>query len=215
MNARHNLFGRISYKDWDRVSPTAQQASGPRTEARPSRNLVLSDNLILRPNILNEARFGLTFADILPKTALRGREFIAATGLKIISQNPPDITGTTFIDISGYSRFGEAKEEPLSTQNYEFADNLTWIKGRHTFKGGANAKRFQWTSPLNFTGADDYGVFRFDNNLPRGTGNPLANMLLGLPTEVDQTQTGPGVDGLAWHYGFFFQDEWKVAEASL
>ena len=213
LNARHNLFGRISYKDWDRVSPTAQQASGPRTEARPSRNLVLSDNLILRPNVLNEARFGLTFADILPKTALRGREFIAATGLKIISQNPPDITGTTFIDISGYSRFGEAKEEPLSTQNYEFADNLTWIKGRHTFKGGANVKRFQWTSPLNFTGADDYGVFRFDNNLPRGTGNPLANMLLGLPTEVDQTQTGPGVDGLAWHYGFFFQDEWKVSRS--
>ena len=210
LNARHNLFGRISYKDWDRISPTAQQASGPRTEARPTRNLVLSDNLILRPTLINEARFGLTLADILPKTALRGRDFISATGLKIISQNPPDITGTTFIDVSGYTRFGEAKEEPLSTRNYEFADNLTWIRGRHTFKTGANIKRFHWTSPLNFTGADDYGVFRFDNNLPRGTGNALANMLLGLPTEVDQTQTGPGVDGVAWHYGFFFQDEWKL-----
>src|SRR5262249_51781147 len=59
-------------------------------------------------------------------------------------------------------------------------------------------------------GADDYGVFRFNNNLPHGTGNPLANMLLGLPTDVDQTQTGPGVDGVAWHYGAFFQDEWRV-----
>jgi hypothetical protein len=209
-SSMHNLFGRVSYKDWDRISPTAYQISGPRTEARPSRNLVISDNLILRPNLINEGRFGFTFADILPKTALRGRDFIAATGLRIISQNPPDITGTTYIDMSGYTRFGEAKEEPLNTENYEFSDNLTWISGRHTFKGGFNVKRLHWTSPLNFTGADDYGVFRFNNNLPSGTGNPVANMLLGLPTDVDQTQTGPGVDGVAWHYGFFFQDEWRV-----
>jgi hypothetical protein len=206
----HNLFGRFSKKDWDRISPTAQQASGPRTEDRPTKNIVVSDNYILRSNLINEARFGFTKADILPRTALRGRDFIAATGLQIISQNPPDISGTTYVDIAGYTRFGEAKEEPLNTENYEIADNVTWIKGRHTFKGGLNFKRFHWTSPLNFTGADDYGVFRFNNNLPRGTGNPFANFLLGLPTDVDQTQTGPGVDGIAWHYGFFFQDEWRV-----
>jgi hypothetical protein len=46
------------------------------------------------------------------------------------------ITGTTYVDISGYTRFGEAKEEPLSTQNYEFSDNVTWIHGRHRFIDG-------------------------------------------------------------------------------
>jgi hypothetical protein len=85
VNSRHNLFGRFSYKDWDRISPTSHQVSGPRLEARPTRNLVISDNLVLRPNLINEARFGLTSADIRPKTTLRGREFIAATGLRIIS----------------------------------------------------------------------------------------------------------------------------------
>jgi hypothetical protein len=209
-STKHNMFGRFSLKDWDLVTPTAHQVSGPRMEARPNRNLVVSDNYVFRPNLINEARFGFTIADILPRTALRGRDFIAATGLKLISQNPPDITGTTYVDISGYTRFGEAKEEPLNTENYEFADNLTWSRGRHTFKGGINFKRFHWTSPLNFTGADDYGVFRFNNNLQRGTGHPVANFLLGLPTDVDQTQTGPGVDGVAWHYGAFFQDEWRV-----
>lgn len=210
-SARHNLFGRYSLKDWERVSLTSYQASGPRTEERPTRNLILSDSFVLRPNLINEGRFGFTISDILPRTALRGRDFISATGLQIISQNPPDISGTTYVDIAGYTRFGEAKEEPLNTENYEFADNMTWIKGRHTFKGGVNFKRFHWTSPLNFTGADDYGVFRFNNNLQRGTGSPLANFLLGIPTEVDQTQTGPGVDGKAWHYGLFFQDEWRLS----
>jgi hypothetical protein len=34
--------------------------------------------------------------------------------------------------------------------------------------------------------------------------------LLGLPTTVDQTDVGPNIDGSAYHYGFFFQDEWRV-----
>ncbi|MCI0705781.1 MAG: TonB-dependent receptor, partial [Planctomycetia bacterium] len=207
---RHNIFGRLTFKNWDRVSPTAQQASGPRTERRPTRNLVFSDNYVFRPNLINEFRFGFTIADIRPKTALRGRDFIAATGLQIISPNPPDITGTSHIEIAGYSRFGENKEEPLDTHNYEWRDNVTWTRGRHTLKAGFDVKRFNWKSPLNFTGADDYGVFRFNNSLPGGTGNPVANFLLGLPTEVDQTQTGPGVDGVANQYGWFIQDEWRV-----
>jgi hypothetical protein len=104
-SSRHNLFGRFSFKEWERISPTQQQASGPRTEQRPNRNLVISDSFIFRPTLINEARFGFTLADILPQTALRGRDFIAATGLKLISQNPPDITGTTYVDIAGYARF--------------------------------------------------------------------------------------------------------------
>ena len=78
-------------------------------------------------------------------------------------------------------------------------------------KGGFDIKWFNWTSPVNFTGADDYGVFRFNNNIQAGgTGHPVANFLLGLPTDVDQTASGPNVDGVATHYGFFAQDEWRA-----
>ena len=207
---RHSAYGRYSLKNWDRISPTSFEVSGPRIEERPVRTLVISDSITIRPNLINEARFGVTLSDILPRTGLRGRDFVQATGLRLVSQNLPDITGSTQVEITGYSRFGENKQEPLTTRNIEYGDNLTWIKGRHTFKGGFNIKHFNWTSPLNFTGADDFGVFRFNNNLPRGTGHPVANFLLGLPTDVDQTQTGPGVDGVAGHYGFFFQDEWRM-----
>jgi hypothetical protein len=213
-SSRHNVFGRYSYKNWDRISPTAQEASGPQYGSRPTRTMAISDNFVIRPNLINEARFGFTTADILDPTTLKGRDFVAATGLKLVSQNLPDITGSSYILISGYTQFGVKKEEPLTTRNFEFADNLTWTHNRHTFKGGFVVLQYNWTSPLNFTGADDFGVFRFDNNLAGGatgtTGNPVANFLLGIPSSVDQTQTGPGVDGSAYHYGAFFQDEWRV-----
>jgi len=214
-SSRHNVFGRYSYKNWDRVSATAQEASGPQYGSRPTRTMVISDNFVIRPNLINEARFGFTTADIYDPTTLKGRDFVSATGLKLISQSLPEITGSSYIVIAGYTQFGVKKEEPLTTRNFEFTNNLTWTHNRHTFKGGFVVHQYNWTSPLNFTGADDFGVFRFDNNLAGGaqggaTGNPVANFLLGLPTSVDQTQTGPGVDGSAYHYGGFLQDEWRV-----
>ena len=215
-SSRHNVFGRYSYKNWDRVSPTNYPASGPQLGSRPTRTMVISDNFVIRPNLINEARFGFTTADIYDPSGLKGRDFVAATGLKLISQNLPDIYGSTYVAIAGgYTMFGVKKEEPLTTRNFEFTNNLTWTHNRHTFKGGFVIHQYNWTSPLNFTGADDFGVFRFDNNLVGGTqggatGNPVANFLLGIPSSVDQTQTGPGVDGSAYHYGGFFQDEWRV-----
>jgi len=207
---RHTLFGRFSFKNYDRVSPTAYPASGPRTDSNPTRNLVISDNFSLRANLINEARFGFTTSDLLNSTGLRGQDFVADTGLRLLQQNLPDITGSTYIAITGYTRFGEAKQEPLTQRTFQFADNVTWIRGGHTFKGGVDVKQFNWTSPLNFTGADDFGVFNFNNNLTGLTGNPVANFLLGVPSSADQTATGPGVDGSAWHYAFFVQDEWRV-----
>jgi outer membrane receptor protein involved in Fe transport len=99
------------------------------------------------------------------------------------------------------------RERPTRRQ----ADSLTWTRGNHTVKGGVDIQRFNWTSPVNFTGADDFGVFRFNNNIVAGgTGNPVANFLLGTPTDVDQTASGPGVDGVATHYSLFAQDDWRI-----
>ena len=207
---RHTLFGRFSFKNINKNSLTSYQASGPRNDSNPTRNLGVSDSFAIRPNLLNEARFGLTFSDLLPKTGLIGADFVRDTGLKLLSQNLPKGSGSTFISIAGYTRFGEGREEPLTQSTYQYADNITWIKGRHTFKGGVDFLRFHWTSPAVFTGADDFGVFNFNNNLPGGTNHAVANFLLGVPSNTDQTATGPNIDGVAWHYGFFFQDDWKL-----
>jgi hypothetical protein len=206
----HTLFGRYTDKLIERETATAYQVSGPRTERNPTRTLALSDNYALRGSLLNEARFGFSTSDLGPKTALRGRDFIADTGLILLSSAPPDITGSTYVDIAGYTRLGEAKEEPLTTRTIQLADVVTFIRGRHTIKGGFDLKNYNWTSPVNFTGADDYGVFRFRDGTAGGTGLALANFLLGIPDDVDQTATGPGVDGLATHIGTFVQDEWRV-----
>lgn len=211
-NQGHTIFGRLSWKELETLVPTTYQSLGPRTETKPNRTLVISDNYAIRPNLLNEARFGYTAADQGPQTGRRGLDMIRDLGLTLLSTNPPDVTGTPSIAIAGYTSLGENQEEPLTQDTWQIANNVTWLKGRHTVKGGFDIKWFNWTSPVNFTGSDDYGVFRFNNNLQGGgTGHPVANFLLGLPTEVDQTASGPDIDGVATHYGAFLQDEWRIS----
>jgi len=102
-------------------------------------------------------------------TGLVGRDFVADTGLNLLSRNLPEGSGSTYIDIAGYARFGEGREEPLTQKTIQFGDNITWITGPHTFKAGADVRHFNWTSPSVFTGADDFGVFRFRGSLTGGT----------------------------------------------
>lgn len=207
----HTVFGRLSRKREDRVTPTTYQSLGPRSFENPVSTLVLSDNVAITSNLLNEARVGFTQADQGAVTGLNGRDVVSTLGLRLLQSNVPAGTGTPYVNIAGYTQWGESQEEPLTQDTFQIADSLTWIRNRHTFKTGFDIQRFNWTSPVNFTGADDFGVFRFNNNIAGGgTGHPVANFLLGLPTDVDQTASGPGVDGVATHYSAFVQDDWRV-----
>ena len=207
----HTVFGRLTWKDVERVAPTTYASLGPRTTVNPVSTFVVSDNVAVSSGLLNEARFGFTRADQGFTTGRVGTEVISDLGLRLLQQNLPGGTGTPYVDIAGYTRFGESQEEPLTQDTLQAADSLTWIRGNHTMKGGFDIQWFNWTSPVNFTGADDFGVFRFNNNLiGGGTGNPVANFLLGIPTDVDQTASGPGVDGVATHYSVYAQDEWRL-----
>ena len=51
---------------------------------------------------------------------------------------PPESWGIPAIGISGYNGFGDSTEGPYTNRNkvFEFVDNLSWIRGTHSFKLG-------------------------------------------------------------------------------
>ena len=154
---------------------------------------MISDNFAIRPNLLNEARFGIHRGrSELHHRPARPRSSSAQLGLTLLSTNPPDVTGTPSVQIAGYTNFGESQEEPLTQDTWQFADNVTWLKGRHTMKGGFDIKWFNWTSPVNFTGADDFGVFRFNNNIQAGgTGHPVRQLPARAADRRRSDRVGP------------------------
>jgi hypothetical protein len=77
------------------------------------------------------------------------------------------------IDIGGISSFGESDIIPQGrTQNtFQYADSVSWTKGRHTFKFGIDMNRYQ--APSAFPALED-GVYVFLNTAAFQTGSPVA-----------------------------------------
>ena len=94
------------------------------------------------------------------------------------------------------------------SQTIQFADNFTWIKGRHTMKFGVDVRRVAYQDLESFGGADDFGAFTFDQGI--FTGNAFANLLLGLPTKTYVAQSGPDVHAHTIQTGVYAQDEFRV-----
>jgi hypothetical protein len=144
------------------------------------------------------------------------------------------------VNIPGYAYFGR---EPYSTVNrvekrFQFTDNVTWTKGRHTFKFGADANIIllrpsggQQIFELDFGGVANFGPLPASSfglpdciSLTTGAHNgacsngelvvpgatPLQAYGLGVPTTYIQ---GIGTSNTPFDnipFGFFAQDSWKI-----
>ena len=101
----------------------------------------------------------------------------------------------------------------LSTEDdYLLTPNLSWVKGKHTFKFGADWRDFQNTYYQTFDG----GSFSFSNTItaqnglnPGASGNGLASMLLGFGSSGSETAFSVPWESLRYQ-GYYAQDTWQV-----
>ena len=147
--------------------------------------LVTSWNWNLRPNLINEFRFGFTlnpFSQVLP---FDGVKFTNSLGLVGVGPTFP-FNGLPDLNITGYSGLNTDRGNAVSENNtYQWNNNTTWTVGRHTMKFGFDIRKIKAVSALGFLGGDNYGQYNFTGPF---TGDPFADFLLGIPhdTAIDQ-----------------------------
>lgn len=221
-NDRNNSFLRVS------VSPStvtgiqvnAQnqnfgQNAGSRTSTQTFRDLSIvgQHSTSFGASLFNQFRF---------QFARRGLHY---------GYSPLPGGGGPGVNITGFAFFGR---EPFSTvdrieRRWQWSDNVTWVKGRHTFKFGSDTNLVQIRSKkpqifeLNFGGVYNFGALSASNlGLPGtftdATGGTVSvpgltavqSYGLGLPSVFIQ---GIGKSNRPFDTpseGFFFQDSWKV-----
>src|SRR5581483_7337673 len=103
----------------------------------------------LTPTLLNEFNFGFsrtyrTEVNMLPTL---GKNYAAQIGLKgVTSAQLP-----SFLP-SGVTASPDSADSNFIDNDYEFDDNVTWIKGRHSLKFGIDHRRLQFnTSQLAYS----------------------------------------------------------------
>jgi len=125
---------------------------------------------------------------------------------------PANLTGVPYVNISGGASFGNNFEGflPQVGNSFQWSDSLTWVKGNHTFKFGADVRRMRFDQYYYF---DVNGEFTFDNSGPNsivpGDGDAYAEFLLGLADAYTQG-SGQREDVRSTAVYPYAQDSWKI-----
>jgi hypothetical protein len=120
------------------------------------------------------------------------------------------------VNIPGTAYFGREPYSPVDRieRRFEFMDNVSLIRGKHTFKVGADVNVIQLRSAkeqifqLDFGGVANFGGVSIAAGLPSTTG--LQSYGLGIPITYIQGigSSNQPFDNLP--FGFFAQDSWRL-----
>ncbi len=155
---------------------------------QPVDQVVLSETHIFSPSKVNEIRLGFTRLDLRAFNQDYGRYVSSEIGVPG-GNVPGDIltSGLTIFSIAGLRDLGDNGFSPavLVSENYQFNENFSYIRGRHTIKvGGEFARRhynaFQSSAlrgSMSFSTA-----YSLNPAAPQGTGIGSAEALLGRPS---------------------------------
>jgi hypothetical protein len=189
-----------------------------------AQSVALNDTHTFSANWLNEFRVGYSYIEFLNLPVDYGLNLANEVGIPGINLNEVTSAMTQIQFRQGGSRnLGANGNTPLITNlgNLQIFDNVTWIKGRHTLKGGASVT-FRSREVLN---ADTIvGQFFFDQNqtsncagitsgctLNANTGFDVASFLLGYNARKnralfsDQTYTEKRPE-----WAVYVQDDFRV-----
>ncbi|HWN75824.1 MAG TPA: TonB-dependent receptor, partial [Candidatus Udaeobacter sp.] len=184
-----------------------------------SQNQVLGQNSGSRVGLNQTRDFNITFQHdtILNNTAFN--EFRFQYSRRGIHFGFSDLPGGSNIavNIPGFGYFGREPYSPVDRieRRFQFSDNVSVSRGRHTFKFGADTNLIQLRSKkqqifqLDFGGVANFGgIDLFGGGLPAVTGPQTYG--LGIPQTYIQgigTSNTP-FDNLP--FGFFAQDTWRA-----
>ena len=203
-----STFARYTWKSIDQKQPN--QLLVPSSDFIDQYNiLVTSFSYNFRPTLLNEFRFGFTLAKYGSTNAFDGPGFAKKVGLSGVGPSFP-FNGVTELDFSGATtKLGADRLDNLyKSRTFQFNDNLSWTKGRHSMKYGFDIRGIEAITPLGFYGADNYGTFGFNGQF---TNYDFADFLLGLPSNTEIDVVKQDNDGQTRHFHLFGQDTFQVS----
>jgi hypothetical protein len=179
-------------------------------------NVVLRDTHTFSPNLILELRAAFNRRATLSVIPLN-RTSLSSLGLNNIVPADSESEGPPRVDLVGFSNFGNTIQGPQGryVNTFHYLGNLTYIRGKHTFKFGADFRPVAQNQVFNFI---PNAYFIFDGSataqglVPRIPGLPdvLNDFANGLALQV--VQNSPGRRGYRTKgTSAFAQDDWRIS----
>ncbi len=179
------------------------------------KQIAASNTRTLTPSIVNEARFGYnSFYNSLGRELANTRDVVGELKIPGVESGPPIAWGIPSIGIQGFNGFGDDSEGPYVNNNktYQIVDNLSWTKGNHSFRFGAELRWDQYNQVGNQFAR---GAFLFEANATSNagaanTGNGFADFLLGYCKRCEVSVSLAEAQFRAFSQYYYIDDTWKL-----
>ena len=221
------------------VLPTAGFGAG--NELGNTRQVVVTDTHVFKPTLLNELRFGYTSVELgIFNCGVEGACGISPTwcndiGIPNCNKGTPATTGGALIGFGGNTLPGQIEFSGdggiflEKSKSYYIGDSVTYIQGKHTWKGGVEIRPRE-INQLDSGGFGDLkGAFAWSSGgagcasttaasqkdvCAGHVGINQADALLSVPADFQSSGTIGGGNNpfvlKSTEYAFFVQDDWKV-----
>lgn len=181
----------------------------------------ISEIHMFAPTVINEARGGFNRVPFLRHSNTNMRDFLTSIGFNdadikaygdVITPSALDTYGHPAINLgSNFQSLGNGGRNtyrPFDQSLVTFGNTLTWLKGKHTFKAGADAVYNAAKDGFTSGRGNPRGLINYSG---AGT-DPLARFEMGLPANTVSfvNQFRPPMDVHNWEQGYFVQDDFKV-----
>jgi carboxypeptidase family protein/TonB-dependent receptor-like protein len=217
LTEKDNVSARYSFANFEEGTSQGTLPTNPTGGSfnRPQ-GIALNWTRTFSPTIVNEARVGVNRAVFITNTIDWANIGNANATLGIPGGQA--LPGLSLIALgNGLTSIGNrVVTEDSVTNTFHYGDNLTILRGRHSFKMGGQLQRYQqnrfYTGNNGLLGGFTYdGTFTGDGKV---TGSAFADFLLDLMANKSIGNTG-GVNPGTWGHrqnriGIFFQDDFKL-----
>ncbi len=203
-SSKHTIFGRYFIADndnppffEDNLLNTTRAGLQMRAQAA-----VLASQLTLTPTLLNS--FHMSYSRLaVTRGVAPGMPSPVSVGVNMFNIHP------NYIDLSVSNHFamGGGSNAPsiFHRNQWQWADDIDWIRDRHHFSFGASLIKTQMNERNVQRGN---GTFAFNGSL---SNESLADYMLGRPNSVIQ-QSLAEIGLRQRYFGMYFQDDFKVGK---
>ena len=225
INDRHKLSGSYiivsaprllsdSGGVWDLRDPTGGPFANSRWQDSHTASWRGTYSVVISPSVMNvlNATYGMYYNG--STSAAAGGNWLEKLGLGSGIGNFPDIDFGSAVNGVGTSGIGFGLSGHYVANNYILNDNLSWTKGRHTFKFGFDGRYMQMNDHSPAQATQSYAFSPNQTGAPTTdhkdqVGFGFASFLLGA---VDKASSGVPVDlyGRRKYFALFAQDDVKV-----
>jgi Carboxypeptidase regulatory-like domain len=226
IHTNHRLFARYS-TDRNRENDASPfPLLGSTYLQAPAANLEIAFTSTIGSHIVNEALYSQLLGEYRGSPLFPGQGVAMDQAAGIVSTtlagliNPgastfPIFNITNYLSTYFTGQFNDGRPKGQNRNMREWADNLTWEKGRHLIKTGT---MIEWNQCLLFDSRTSDGSFSYTGTMTSesasvsGTGDAFADWLLGYPANATRGNYPNfwGGQGTYWH--FYGQDDWRATE---